>query len=109
MLATLTLLSAPEGELADQHRALRPFAIYAGHRSAELPEWISVDTAGCTCRQVDHLIDVVGPDRVLLGTDLPAGRRPAIAALLEGLESSPANDAISERNPSALFDRLAVR
>jgi aminocarboxymuconate-semialdehyde decarboxylase len=78
-------------------------------RSAELPEWISVDTAGCTCRQIDHLVDVVGPDRVLLGTDLPAGRRPAIAALLEGLESSPAHDAISERNPSALFAGIAVR
>jgi len=78
-------------------------------RSAALPAWISVDTAGCTCRQVDHLLDVVGPDRVLLGTDLPAGRGPAIAALLEGLESSPAGDAINEGNPSALFAGVGVR
>jgi aminocarboxymuconate-semialdehyde decarboxylase len=78
-------------------------------RSAALPEWISVDTAGCTWRQVDHLLDVVGPDRVMLGTDLPAGRHPAIAALLEGLESSPARDAVSEGNPAALFAGIAVR
>lgn len=77
--------------------------------SPALPEWVSLDTAGCTCGQVDHLVNVVGPDRVLLGTDLPAGRRPAIAALLEGLESSPANEAISDRNPSALFAGIAVR
>ncbi|MDQ1503324.1 MAG: aminocarboxymuconate-semialdehyde decarboxylase [Actinomycetota bacterium] len=78
-------------------------------RGAELPEWISVDTAGCTCRQVDYLVDVVGPDRVLLGTDLPAGRRPAIAALLEGLDTSPAGEAICAHNPSAAFVKVAVR
>jgi aminocarboxymuconate-semialdehyde decarboxylase len=59
-------------------------AIIAGAGDG-LPEWISLDTAGCTPRQVDHLIDVLGPDRVFLGTDLPAGRRPAIEALLAGM------------------------
>ena len=83
-------------------------ATSAGGR-AELPDWISFDTAGCTCRQVDHLIDVVGPDRVLLGTDLPAGRRPAIAALLEGLDTSPAGEAICANNPSAAFVKVSVR
>jgi aminocarboxymuconate-semialdehyde decarboxylase len=78
-------------------------------RRAELPEWISVDTAGCTRRQVDHLVDVVGPDRVLFGTDLPAGRHPAIAALVEGLDASPAGEAICAHNPSAAFVKVAVR
>ena len=82
-------------------------------RSAELPEWVSVDTAGCTCRQVDHLMEVVGADRVLLGTDLPAGRRPTIAALLDGLTGSPAGERISATNPVSFFEpglaRAAVR
>jgi aminocarboxymuconate-semialdehyde decarboxylase len=52
---------------------------------ADLPGWISVDTAGCTARQVDYLIDAVGADRVLLGTDLPAGRRLAIEEQLAGM------------------------
>lgn len=49
-----------------------------------VPEWISVDTAGCSPQQVDYLIDTVGEARVLFGTDLPAGRRSAIEALLAG-------------------------
>lgn len=77
--------------------------------AGELPEWISVDTAGCTCSQVDHLVGVVGTDRVLLGTDLPAGRRPGIAALLSGLDASPSGNAICAHNPSAMFGGQAVR
>lgn len=77
--------------------------------SVELPEWIMVDTAGCTCRQVDHLVDVVGPDRIVFGTDLPAGRHQAIAALLQGLDTSPAGEAICARNPFAAFVKVAVR
>jgi hypothetical protein len=72
-------------------------------RSAELPEWISVDTAGCTSRQVDHLMEGVGADRVLLGTDLPAGRRPTIAALLGGLTGSP-GERISATNPASFLE-----
>lgn len=74
-----------------------------------LPKWISLDTAGCTARQVDYLVDVTGVDRVVLGTDLPAGRVPAVAALVEGLDASPAGGAICHANPSRLFAAVAVR
>jgi aminocarboxymuconate-semialdehyde decarboxylase len=77
-------------------------------RSAEFPEWISLDTAGCTCAQVDHLVDLVGTERVLLGTDLPAGRRLAIAALLDGLAGSPAGARISADNPARFFGHLPL-
>jgi aminocarboxymuconate-semialdehyde decarboxylase len=76
--------------------------------SPDLPEWISVDTAGCTCDQVDHLVGLVGADRVLLGTDLPAGRHPAISALIDGLAGSAAGEAICAHNPSAHFHGVGV-
>jgi predicted TIM-barrel fold metal-dependent hydrolase len=37
-----------------------------------IPDWMYVDTALCSGAQVEYLIRVLGPDRVLFGSDQPA-------------------------------------
>jgi aminocarboxymuconate-semialdehyde decarboxylase len=51
-----------------------------------LPDWFRVDTAALGGRQIEYLLDVVGADRVLFGTDCPAADEGPVASQLEALD-----------------------
>jgi aminocarboxymuconate-semialdehyde decarboxylase len=54
-------------------------------RPLELPEWLYVDTAGCTPAHVAFVAEVIGFDGVLFGSDLPATKDQRVRALVERL------------------------
>lgn len=54
-----------------------------------LPSWFHVDTAGVDRRQVDYLVDMLGADAILFGTDSPAVTDATVRSQLGELRSSP--------------------
>lgn len=52
---------------------------------ARLPEWLHVDTAGCTPAHAAFAADVLGPERVIFGSDLPATKNVRVQELVESL------------------------
>jgi aminocarboxymuconate-semialdehyde decarboxylase len=66
--------------------------LWAWHRIAAqtgsptmLPEWLHVDTAGCTPSHVAFAGEVLGAERVIFGSDLPATNDIRMGALIESL------------------------
>jgi aminocarboxymuconate-semialdehyde decarboxylase len=74
--------------------------LWAWHRIAlqnkldsELPDWLYVDTAGCTPHHVRFLTDLLGPARVVFGSDLPAASDMQVySAITTAIESGYAED-----------------
>jgi aminocarboxymuconate-semialdehyde decarboxylase len=50
-----------------------------GGSEGQLPPWLFVDTAGCDLPQIEYLLAVAGPDRVLFGSDQPGTGDQAVA------------------------------
>jgi aminocarboxymuconate-semialdehyde decarboxylase len=67
-----------------------------GESEAELPPWLSFDTAGCDLPQIEYLLAVAGPDRVLFGSDQPGTRDGAVADQQAALRATGRRTVLNE-------------
>jgi len=74
----------------------RIYASRAG-MDATFPEWLYVDTAGCRIEHVRFLVEVLGEQAVMFGTDQPAADDLAAAELIESYDAGWA-DAVDHAN-----------